>query len=448
MAYLVAAHHGLDTAGYTFAYIAGWAGRDEQAVTGTAGRVLAAARTLLEASDPAAAGKPGRAAGLAARASAAAAAAEAAAAHAEATRDRLAAAAAGPGADRLRAVAADAQAWFVAQAAGSTVYAAAADARGHTTAAALAYGAGYAPPGWTGLVDHLRAAGHTADDLIAAGVATTTRRGRLIDRFRGRITFPIHDHLGVVGFTARDTTGRPGAPKYLNTPATALFAKGRLLLGTQHIDPDRTTTLVLVEGPWDALAVTASGDGGTVGVAACGTAVTDHHLDLAGRGGRALILAPDADPAGTAALARTLAMLAGRGDPHPAAAAAPAGTDLADVYAAGGAGAVRGLLAAARPGGIVHAEALLAAHPPAATAEGRVAAARAAVAAAGGLTPPQRVALAGLLAERAGIAAAAARAVVAEACRGPAAPPEAGTAVAPAAPAATALPAARRGPRL
>ena len=227
------------------------------------------------------------------------------------------------------------------------MFAEAVTARGYTTAEATGYGVGYAPASWTGLVDHLRERGHTDADLLAAGVAATARHGRLIDRFRARITFPIHDQLGVVGFTARDTTGHPDAPKYLNSPASALYDKSRLLFGTQHlprsdVDPQHTTTVVLVEGPWDALAVTHAGAGDTVGLAACGTAVTDHHLDLAlgpGRG-RNLVLAPDNDPAGTAALGRTLATLAQRGARHPQAVRITTGKDLADLHASGGTAAV------------------------------------------------------------------------------------------------------------
>ncbi|MGB7979607.1 MAG: toprim domain-containing protein, partial [Candidatus Nanopelagicales bacterium] len=266
-------------------------------------------------------------------------------------------------------------------------------ARGYTPAEATGYGVGYAPASWTGLVDHLRTRGHTDTDLLAAGVAVTARHGRLIDRFRGRITFPIHDQLGVVGFTARDTTGHPDAPKYLNTPASTLYDKSRLLFGTQHIphsdaDPQHPTTVVLAEGPWDALAVTHAGAGDTVGLAACGTAVTDHHLDLAlGRGrGRDLVLAPDNDPAGTAALGRTLAMLTQRGARHPQAVRITAGKDLADLHTTGGPAAVTSALAEARAGGLVYAEAHLAQHPPADTPEARVTAARAAAAHAGGLT--------------------------------------------------------------
>ena len=164
-------------------------------------------------------------------------------------------------------------------------------------------------------------------------------------------------------------------------------------------DPQHTTTVVLAEGPWDALAVTHAGAGDTVGVAACGTAVTDHHLDLAlGRGrGRDLVLAPDNDPAGTAALGRTLGMLTQRGARHPQAVRITAGKDVADLHATGGTVAVRSALAGARPGGLVYAEAHLVDHPPADTPEARVAAARAAAAHAAGLTLGQRADLGALL---------------------------------------------------
>ena len=271
VAYLVAAHHGLDTADYTFAYIAGWAGRDNEAITSTARRVLDTARTLIAATDPAASPDPTVAAELAATAQAQTTAAQATATAADATRHRLAAAL-DPDSDRLRVLLLDAQTWFQAQAA-QVVFTEAVTARGYTPAEALGYGVGYAPASWTGLVDHLRTRGHTDTDLLAAGVAVPARHGRLIDRFRARITFPIHDGLGVVGFTARDTTGHPDAPKYLNTPASTLYDKSRLLFGTQHLptgshDPQTITTVVLTEGPWDALAVTHAGAGDTVGLAA------------------------------------------------------------------------------------------------------------------------------------------------------------------------------------
>jgi DNA primase catalytic core len=317
-------------------------------------------------------------------------------------------------------------------------------------AEALGYGVGYAPASWTGLVEHLRERGHPDTDLLGAGVAVTARNGRLIDRFRARITFPIHDQHGIVGFTARDTTGHPEAPKYLNTPASALYDKSRLLFGTQHIprsdaDPQHTSTIVLAEGPWDALAVTHAGAGDTVGVAACGTAITDHHLHLAigpGRG-RNLVLAPDNDPAGVAALGRTLAMLTEHGARHPTAVTTSTGKDLGELHATSGPAAVTAAVAAAQPAGLAYAEAHLAAHPPADTPEARVTAARAAAAHTGGLTLGQRADLGGLLISRAGIGPEAALAIVSPQVA-PAPKPVAAAAPARPVPAATRKPALRR----
>ena len=301
-----------------------------------------------------------------------------------------------------------AQQWFLRQAEASREYAEAVTARGHTVDAALGFGVGWAPHTWTGLVDHLRGAGFSNEELQAAGIATAARSGRLIDRFRGRTTFPIHDQLGVVGFTGRDVTGNPATPRYVNTATTALYDKSSVLFGTQHlrggaVDLPNTTTVVLVEGPWDALAVTAAGAGDVVGLAACGTAVSDHQLDLAVGGGRALILGPDPDPAGQKSLGRTLTMLAGRGDPHPQAIRTPPGIDLADVHAIGGPAGVQAVLAETRPGGLVYAETHLTANPPANTPEARVAAAREAAAHTAGLTLGQRGKVCVLLTHGAGV---------------------------------------------
>lgn len=417
VAYLVAANHGLPTDDYSFAYIATWAGRDAAAVTSTATRVLHAARVLIEATDPAATVDPAAGQALASAARDAATQAEASAAAAAATGARLAAAM-NPGNDGLRVVLMHANAWFQEQGRGSAVFAAAVTERGYTVNEAIGYGLGMAPAGWTGLVDHLRARGHSDVDLLAAGVAATARNGRLIDRFRGRITFPIHDRLGIVGFTARDTTGHPEAPKYLNSPASGLFDKSRLLFGTQHIprntaERQAITTVVLAEGPWDALAATHTTGGEVVGLAACGTAITDHHLAIAEREAPSLVLAPDTDPAGITALGRTLAMIDQRGGKHPAAVVNAGGKDLGELLAAGGRPAVQTALDQAQPAGIVYAAAVLASRPAAEDyPEGRLAAARAAAAHTAGLTLGQRADLGALLMAKAGIGHEAALTII------------------------------------
>ena len=174
---------------------------------------------------------------------------------------------------------------------------------------------GYAPAGWTTLVQHLHTLGVTEDEMLAAGVATTASTGRLIDRFRDRAVFPIRHEGVILGFVGRrhpdrtdhDKTG----PKYLNTADTPLFHKGdQLYTPRQTWDPDATP--VIVEGPMDAIAVTLATDGKYLGVAPLGTSLTDEQAaQLRLLGYRTPIVATDADLAGrVAARARLL-------DPHP-----------------------------------------------------------------------------------------------------------------------------------
>src|SRR6185312_14534092 len=122
---------------------------------------------------------------------------------------------------------------------------------------------GYAPPGWTRLVDTLR--GQYSDQaLLDAGLARVSSRGSLIDTFRDRVIFPVHHahgdlHGQVAGFIGRDLSGHPGTPKYLNSRLSSIYVKSELLYGLHE---GRTATrspatIVVVEGPLDVLAITA-----------------------------------------------------------------------------------------------------------------------------------------------------------------------------------------------
>ncbi|MFI6428396.1 MobF family relaxase [Promicromonospora sp. NPDC050880] len=206
---------------------------------------------------------------------------------------------------------------------------------------------GVATASWTGLSEHLQALGYTADQLIDAGVTTRTRDGRLIDRFRNRIIFPVRDQAGaIVGVTARinpaETDHR--APKYLNTPETATYCKSELLLG---LDPAAIARLaagarpVLVEGPTGhaalqlAAAVLAERTGiEIVPVAACGTGITRQHLralrDATRRDLTDLIVALDSDTAGRTAAARVWDMLTPDEATQARALDLPPGTDPAE----------------------------------------------------------------------------------------------------------------------
>ena len=192
--------------------------------------------------------------------------------------------------------------------------------------------------------------------MLAAGVATRARTGRLIDRFRDRVVFPIEHQGDVLGFVGRR---RPelgeddkGGPKYLNTGATALFHKGDQLFVA---DPRLLTggaTPVLVEGPMDAYAVTLAGNGRYVGVAPLGTSLTEQQAAQLARISRDPIVATDPDVAGQVAAERAYWLLT----PHgldPTYARFPDGLDPADVLTQRGPSALVAALDSAAPLGQV-----------------------------------------------------------------------------------------------
>src|SRR5262249_23052825 len=103
--------------------------------------------------------------------------------------------------------------------------------RGFEAAHAEHFGIGYSPNEWEALVRHLRARGFTDKEMITGGLASEGGRGPM-DRFRGRLIWPIRDLTGdVVGFGARRLHESDNGPKYLNTPETPLFKKGSVLYG-------------------------------------------------------------------------------------------------------------------------------------------------------------------------------------------------------------------------
>jgi DNA primase catalytic core len=156
------------------------------------------------------------------------------------------------------------------------------EARGFSPAVQARWHAGYAPASWDALTRQLRVLGY-ADELIErAGLARQSQRGSLIDVFRDRAVLPIRSTTGTVtGFIGRARDARiAGAPKYLNTARTRLYDKSRLLFGLYEA---RTALAagarpVIVEGPFDAIAVTAAGEQRFAGVGTCGTALTAQHI--------------------------------------------------------------------------------------------------------------------------------------------------------------------------
>ncbi len=173
---------------------------------------------------------------------------------------------------------------------------------------------GWAPNQPEALTLKLLNAGHRPEDLVQAGLSIKTERGLLLDRFRGRIMFPIHNHFGkVVGFTGRVLPTRPepaegpgnpstgsglAAAKYVNSPETPIFSKSKLLYGfwKSKNDVREKGSVFLVEGQTDFLMSWQAGIKNVV--ASSGTALTADHLRVLRRLTDKLVLSFDNDQAG------------------------------------------------------------------------------------------------------------------------------------------------------
>jgi DNA primase len=177
--------------------------------------------------------------------------------------------------------------------------------RGLDESAITRFRLGYAPDSRAALRSALTAAGMPVELLIDAGLLIRPEEGEPYDRFRGRIMFPIADRRGrTVGFGGR-TLG-DGEPKYLNSPETPLFHKGRLLYGlaqARQAIQDRGTAVV-VEGYMDAIALAQGGLGHAV--APLGTALTEEQILLLWQVAPEPILCFDGDAAGERAALRAL----------------------------------------------------------------------------------------------------------------------------------------------
>ncbi len=184
--------------------------------------------------------------------------------------------------------------------------------RGLTRESIEAFGLGFAPPGWDGLLRHALTRGVRDQDLLAVGLLAENERGRRYDRFRERVMFPIRDPLGrVVGFAGRVLGD--GAPKYLNTPETDLFRKAELLYGLDRARPAirKSGEAIVVEGYMDVIALHQSGFDNAV--AALGAALTEAQAEqLARLDARRVYLAFDADEAGQRAVLSGLDQAVGR----------------------------------------------------------------------------------------------------------------------------------------
>ncbi|MFJ7147847.1 DNA primase [Streptomyces sp. NPDC100445] len=181
--------------------------------------------------------------------------------------------------------------------------------RGFDQAAAVHFGVGYSPQGWDHLTRYLRGKGFTDKELLLSGLSQEGRRGP-IDRFRGRLMWPIRDIGGeVVGFGARKLYEADNGPKYLNTPDTAIYKKSQVLYGIDLAKKEiaKASRAVVVEGYTDVMACHLAGV--TTAIATCGTAFGGDHIKILRRllmdnGSARVIFTFDGDAAGQKAALR------------------------------------------------------------------------------------------------------------------------------------------------
>ncbi len=211
---------------------------------------------------------------------------------------------------------------------------------------------GFAPDGWQGLWDHLQGKGIAPDLIIECGLAKpSTKGGKPYDTFRNRIMFPIRDTRGrCIAFGGRAMDPNDNA-KYLNSPETLLFDKGRNLYnhGPARSAAGRGNSLIVAEGYMDVIALSEAGFEATV--APLGTAITEPQLQLMWRIADEPIIALDGDTAGLRAAMRVidLALPLLEAGKSLRFALMPDGKDPDDVIRAQGAGAIQALLDQARP---------------------------------------------------------------------------------------------------
>lgn len=177
--------------------------------------------------------------------------------------------------------------------------------RGLTKSSVVQFGMGHAPDSWNALTDAMRAKGYTDRELKAADLVGE-KNGRVYDRFRNRLMFPIIDVRGnVVGFGGRVLD--KSEPKYLNSNETLIFNKRKNLFGLNLAKKTKQPNMILVEGNIDV--VTLHQFGFDNAVASLGTSLTDDQVTLLSRYTEEVILTYDGDEAGQRAAKRAIPML-------------------------------------------------------------------------------------------------------------------------------------------
>ena len=255
--------------------------------------------------------------------------------------------------DHLHRALALASGWFRSQlksASGADALAYLRDQRGLSEATMETFELGYAPDQWDGLLKHLQHVEGLSPELLESAGLVVPRKGGngFYDRFRGRVIVPIRDRQGrVIGFGGRSLDGSD--PKYLNSPETEVFEKGKHLFGLDQAanairKDDRA---VVVEGYFDVIALHAAGI--TNSVASLGTALSSQQITQLCRcsDGKRIVLNFDADRAGIRAANRAIGeveQLALQGQLELRVLHTPSGKDPDEYLKDHGAGDYRALL--------------------------------------------------------------------------------------------------------
>ena len=178
--------------------------------------------------------------------------------------------------------------------------------RGLSRGTVTRFGLGFAPEGWSNLLDTMTKKGYTKEELLDAGLVLKSQKGSLYDRFRNRLMFPIIDIRGnVIGFGGRVMDD--SKPKYLNSPETVIFNKRKNLFALNVAKKSTQGRIILTEGYMDA--ITLHQYGFDCAVASLGTALTEEHAQLLAKYTNQVVLTYDGDEAGQNATRRAIPML-------------------------------------------------------------------------------------------------------------------------------------------
>ena len=196
--------------------------------------------------------------------------------------------------------------WFQKQLPGSEKCRKYLEKRGLDTAMIQRFGLGYAPDGWDGVKNAIGSSESRLKALDKSGMLSSNEQGRSYDKFRDRLMFPIQDRRGrIIAFGGR-VMGEADGPKYLNSPETPLFHKGRELFALHQVrqSHSKIPRLIVVEGYMDVISLFQFGI--TQAVATLGTATTKDHAELLFRNSADVYFCFDGDKAGRAAAWRAV----------------------------------------------------------------------------------------------------------------------------------------------